>query len=754
MFGAVIFTGAFLLFQVQFLIAKYILPWFGGTSAIWITSLFFFQFLLLAGYSYSHWIGRVAGGFRVHAGMLALSLIVMALCAAAWPSPITPANPFGWGLGPAAGVLATLLLSVGLPFWLLSTSPLLQSWYVSAGASPYRMYSLSNAGSLLGLLSYPFLVEPTLTIRQQAWIWSIAYAFFAAGSIACGRMARSSSAPERERQAKRSLRTGLATTALWLLLPAGTSALLLGATNYILQDVAAVPLLWVVPLALYLLSFIITFASDRALPRWLLWPLFAISFAVACDGFFRRGQLDIRSELVYHGAALFFACLCAHAELTRLKPAPDRLTELYLSISAGSCIGSALVALVAPHIFPEIWEYHIALVSVLLLGMAAVLRDASSWPRISPPWKVTVGSAVFGFVPLLGLMTGLRIALPPLWKLLWGGCAFVLVVAALLLGLSPRGRWTRWVACASLFLPVAIGSLVISVPMRVVAGTLLTRSRNFYGVIKVVELGRGDPNLDANELFHGRILHGLQLREPDLRRRATTYYSNLSGGGLALRFHPRRWNPDPKDQNIRFGIVGMGVGTLLTYGVPGDYARIYEINPTVVGLSRGSDPYFTYLRDTRATTDLVLGDARISMQAEADRGELQKFDVLLLDAFSGDAIPTHLLTRQAMQLYLRHLRDSESLIAIHITNKFVDLEPVVSRLAQDLNLEGMIVKAKQRGAYINQSEWVLLSPGNSPLRTPPLGEDVQLADLGPAGPLWTDDFSNLFSILRESTRVP
>ncbi len=754
MFGAVIFLGAFLLFQVQFLIAKYILPWFGGSSAIWITSLFFFQFLLLAGYAYSHLIGRLARGPRLHAILLLLSLTVMGFGAWRWPSPITPAGAFGAALGPAAAVLTTLLVSVGLPFWLLSTSPLLQSWYVSAGASPYRMYSLSNAGSLLGLISYPFVIEPLLTIRQQAWIWCAAYVLFAAGSIACGWMARPSSAPARKLEPRRSPRPSSAQFAFWLLLPAATSALLLGSTNYILQDVAAVPLLWVVPLALYLLSFILTFASDRALPRWLLWPLFAISFAIACDGFFRRGHLAIRSELAYHGAALFFGCLCAHAELTRLKPAPDRLTEFYLSISAGSCIGSALVALAAPHIFPEIWEYHIALVLVLLLGIAAVLRDPGSWARTSPPWKVALGSAFLGFFPLLGLMTGLRIALPPLWKLLWVSCAFVLVVAAVLLGWSPRARWARWVACASLFLPVVIGSLVISVPMRVVAGALLARSRNFYGVIKVVELGRGNPDLDANELFHGRILHGLQLREPDLRRRATTYYSNLSGGGLALRYHPRRWYPDPKEQNIRFGIIGMGVGTLLTYGMPGDYARIYEINPTVVECSRGSDPYFTYLRDTRATADVVLGDARISMQAEADRGELQKFDVLLLDAFSGDAIPTHLLTRQAMQLYLRHLRDSNGLIAIHITNKFVDLEPVVSRLAQDLNMEGMIVRTKQRGAYINQSAWVLLLPGNSPLRTPALGNDVELADLGPAGPLWTDDFSNLFSILRASTRVP
>jgi hypothetical protein len=676
LFAITIFVGAFLLFQVQPLIAKYILPWFGGSPAVWTTCMLFFQVFLLAGYAYAHGTLRRLGGrgqFRVHVGLLLLALGTL---------PIIPSEgwkPLGSG-DPTWRILGLLVVCVGLPYLLAaSTGPLLQGWLgrVAPGRSPYRLYALSNLASLLALLTYPVLVEPALTRRMQATVWSIGFDIFAILSAASAFAARRDKGEYAARANAESIAVPFSSIAPWLLLPACGALLLLATTNKICQEVAVIPFLWILPLSLYLLTFVIAFDSPRWYRRTLMLWLLPVAVGGVSLLMFLGSGFSIVLQLETYSAAMFVACMICHGELARLKPPVEKLTFYYLTLSAGGALGGLFVALVAPLIFTTYFEYPISLIMTAVLVAVILFRDRSSR--------------------------------------LYNG--------------RPNWAWMAMITVGML-----LGYFLIAAqtgePGRVVAA-----ARSFYGAISVVER-EADRSLVHNYLLrHGGITHGLQFASKERRDEPTTYYGHTSGAGVLLDHF---MTGEPR----KIGAVGLGAGTLATYGRPGDLFRFYEINPQVLDFAQR---YFTFLKDSRARIEHVLGDARLSLEREAD----QAYDVLILDAFNGDAIPVHLLTREAFDLYRRHLKQS-GVIAVHITNAHLDLRPIVQGAADHLKLKTLLVFDEQGMDTRNPqftSAWMLLSADGAFLKSLPIRRFVAAPmRIGPR--LWTDDRSSLFPILR------
>jgi len=695
-FALTIFAGAFLLFQVQPLIAKYILPWFGGGPGVWTTCMLFFQVVLLAGYAYAHLLSsrlRPRGQAAVHVGVLALAAALL---------PIIPGSgwkPQGADL-PALRIVVLLAACVGAQAFALSTTgPLMQRWFAHwrPGASPYRLYALSNLGSLLALVSYPFAVEPFLSRTRQGAVWSAGFAVYAVLALLCARRiwtgggeVADAAGEDRSAGGEEALRAGA--WALWVLLPACASLLLLAVTNQLCLDVAVIPFLWVLPLSLYLVTFILAFHSRHWYPR----PLYLCALLLSLSGLAwvltaaERKAVTVPVQILVLSAVLFLCCMVCHGELARLAPRPRHLTAYYLAIAAGGALGGVLAAVVAPLLFRGYFELHVGLVACLVLVLAVVFLDRD--------WLLYRGRPVWAWVPLL------------------------LVVLSLVLSLAR-------VATASVTEAIAV-------------------ARNFYGVLYVTEKDRDDPERRMRILTHGSTLHGAQFTAEGKRRRPTTYYGPESGVGLAIRHHGAR-GP------IRVGAVGLGVGTVAAYGRAGDEFRFYEINPDVKGMA---ESWFTFLADTPAQASVVLGDARISLEREAP----QNFDVIVLDAFSSDAIPVHLLTREAFAIYRRHLRPAGT-IAVHISNAYLDLRPVVFEQADHLGLPRALVsdlRGKNRRAEVElaaedarmglqTSFWVLLTGDAALLDTPAVRLKASLAQSEPRKiRLWTDDNANLFEILR------
>jgi hypothetical protein len=705
-FASTIFLSAFLLFQVQLILGKYILPWFGGTPGVWTTCLLVFQVLLLGGYVYAHALARLLrprSQRMLHGVLVAASVVAMGLLALSWRSPILPG--FGWkpsGLGdPTWRIIAILVAAVGLPYLILSsTSPLLQEWFARArpGASPYRLYSLSNLGSLLGLITYPFVVEPDLRLGVQAWMWAAGYALFALGVAACAAEARhggvpgadgQSVEPEGVRDATAPLRT--ARVLIWFALPACASTLLLAATNQMCQEVAVIPFLWVLPLALYLLSFILAFQGGVWIARVWIYPLFAGALVAVCIVLHGGVKVGLATQIAVYALTLFAGCMLCHSELVRLKPHPRHLTAFYLAIAGGGAAGGVFVALVAPHIFTGFWELHIALFGCALLALVVAMGEPGSW------WH-------------LGRRPGVRLAVR-------GSALAALVALGVVLALLTRSRFAA----------------------------VMVTERNFFGVLRVLNEYPDDPVWNLHSLIHGRILHGFQYQAADKRRHPTVYFRTDSGVGLALQYNVRRLEGKP----LRIGVLGLGVGTLAAYGEAGDVVRFYEINPAVISFSEGKHPYFTFLADCPAKVEIVLGDARVSLERELARGAPQRFDVLALDAFTSDAVPVHLLTAQAFHVYLAHLRGSDSIIAVNISNRYLDLEPVLVGLARYFHLTGVVVVSAIEGNPNPGVRWVLLARSRYALQGPlaagatPLGQNETRTV-----PLWTDEYSNLFRVLK------
>ena len=725
-YALAIFASAFLLFQVQPLITKLILPWFGGVAAVWTVALVFFQVVLLFGYFYAHILTskfppRLQS--RIHAALLALSLLALPILPRAYWKPVGPGSP-------AWHILLLLAATVGLPYLVLSaTSPLLQAWYASSGkgAAPYRFYALSNLGSMLALLTYPVFFEPFFATTHQAFGWSLAYAAAAilVGTLALTLSPRADlpsaaidpanafSAPDSE---ARDLKAALDSSALdwkrkflWIALTACASALLLAITNHISQNIASVPFLWVIPLALYLLSFILCF--DR--PAWYHRGFFLRLLGVALGGMAYAldpsfAILPMKVLIPVYCVGLWICCMFCHGELVRLKPHPAHLTSFYLMCSLGGAIGAVFVALIAPRIFSGYYELHCAL----------------------------------GFCAILVLVTQYRDPIGVFDKKRWqpAGLLLVALVIALLANLGITVREQQ-------------NSARLSV-------------RNFYGVLRVIDHDGASDNpappapksatpsakfsippapypmplylspyqTSYRRLMNGTIDHGLQFLSPQFRRRPTSYYSENSGVGIALK-------AIAPQGPLHVGLIGLGAGTLAAYGRPGDRYTFYEINPLDVRIAREQ---FTFLRDSPATIDIVIGDARLSLESEPP----QQFDVLVVDAFSSDSIPVHLLTREAFELYFRHLKP-EGVLALHTSNQYLDLQPVVLSAAAALRKEAVLVKNPDnypQGIY--SADWILVgSPEGFFGRGAIESAGAILLPFRSAN-LWTDNYSSLFRLLK------
>jgi hypothetical protein len=827
-YALTIFLGAFLLFQVQPLIGKFILPWFGGGPGVWTTCLLFFQVALLAGYAYAHVVSR---RLRPRKQVL-LHLALLAAAVAALP--ITPGNtwkPPGGG-NAVWEILRLLTVCVGLPYLALSsTGPLVQYWYSRAypDRSPYRLYALSNAGSLLALVSFPFYFEPHFSRQQQSVLWAWSLVAYALSCAACaltawragggnpepaptadaGRAlaASASTGPETDNpfrpQAPEVPREPVPRTVhrlLWLLLPACASVLLVAITNKICQDVAVIPFLWILPLALYLLSFIICFDS----PRWYLRFPFTLALIAALGGITwalsHGASLSVARQLSLYCSGLFVCCMVCHGELYRLRPAAVRLTEFYMLIAAGGALGGVFVALAAPVLFRDFYELHWGLLLCATLFVCAIHctpaargaragRDSKSTlpcaeqthsgmggglhppppmpgesaarefgakdegggppPRATPRWwaydywrwlACVLPFAVFAVLDrLITLLAQQTPAVPKGYFFalrlgMWG------MAAMLVVSWVARGRFrtfAHWRLLATLWLAVGWVALAAGLYSHAFkpAPEAVYKARNFYGVLAVNEYRRDEPEARYVLLQHGRITHGLQFTHPERARWPTTYYGEQSGVGLALNALPS----GPR----RIGLVGLGTGTLSVYGRKGDYFRIYELNPRVAELASA---HFTYLRNCPSKVEVAFGDARLSMEVEPP----QQFDLLALDAFSSDAIPVHLLTREAFQLYDRHLK-TNGVIAVHISNHFLDLEPVVAALARHSGFRLALIDYDETDPqwWLYSSTWMLLSRDERFLATPEISEVATPVSARAGEPrLWTDDYASLFEILK------
>ncbi len=667
--AATVFLSAFLLFLVQPVLAKQILPWFGGTAVVWTTCMVFFQFVLLLGYAYSHWIATRVGSQRqsaIHAALLVASLAFL---------PILPGD--GWkpagDENPVVLILTLLFATIGLPYFLLSTtSPLVQAWFAREfpGSSPYRLFALSNFASMLALVGYPFLFEPWLATQQQSWAWSGGYAIFALlcaalawRSRALAPLERATPSPEEAAQPRPSARS----IALWLALASMGSVTLLAVSNHLTQNVSSIPLLWVIPLAIYLLTFILCFEGTRWYRRdaylgFLVWILCVMAWFLSD----KRLQFELVWQVAVFAAGLFVVCMFCHGELARLRPGPRHLTLFYLVVSLGGVVGGVLVGIVAPLALPGFLELEIALAVVALLALVLNLDR----PK-----------------PIVAM--------------------FALVVA------------------------FTTGAAAWRVD-HLMEDTVLIE-RNFYGVLRVKEtLAReGDPETRYRSLVHGAILHGEQWMAEKYRRAATTYYKTSSGIGMVILAH--------EGKAIKVGVIGLGTGTLATYGDADDTYRFYDINPAVPRVAREK---FTYLSDSPARIEIVLGDARLNLEREPAQG----FDVLAVDAFSGDSIPVHLITLEAVGAYLRHMKPA-GVIAFHVSNRFLDLKPVLLAIAERHGLEYAYVHEKgDQGS--TTSDWVLLTRHKPLILRPEIVGATEPVAPQPDWRLWTDAYNNLIQVWR------
>jgi hypothetical protein len=678
-FATTVFLSAFLLFQIQPIVAKMILPWFGGSSSVWSTCIVFFQTVLLLGYGYVHWLNeRVARARQplVHAALLLLSLATLPVAAdAAWKGTTLEY--------PSLAVLAVLAVACGAPYLLLSTTgPLMQVWYARVGIASgdgsrtYRLYALSNLGSMLALLSYPVLIEPAMAVQAQADVWSAAYGAFVVAALAAawfawraGGTATAGAANETDAApgaAADAPRPGAGELALWIGLSATASILLLSMTRHLTQDVAPVPLLWVLPLAIYLLSFILCFDAPRYYVRKLFLPLLPISF-IALDrvhDVYTWVPLLVAVTCV----SLFVFCMVCHGELVRRKPPVRHLTLFYLMLSIGGALGGTLVGLVAPAIFNAYYELPIGLV------MCAALVTAVLWKELSRVWRI------------------------------------VLVVLVLLYAYR-----------------------MVSIAFHYVDGYRAV-VRNFYSQTRVEEVV--DPVFGPRRLMlHGRINHGEQYLDEKMRRVPTAYFCERSGIG-------RVFLSLPTDRPRKMGVLGLGIGTLAAYGRPGDEMRIYEINDQVLDLARSE---FTYLSDSAAKIVPVLGDGRLMLEREPD----QQFDVLAMDAFSGDSVPTHLVTVEAIRAYLRHMRPDGYLV-FNITNHYLDLRPVMAAAAAALGKVALAYEVEKVAddEVCRRSHFALIVDPSVLDKLPERLRDFKRLEPRPGFKPWTDNFSNLIGILK------
>ncbi len=702
-----------------------------------------FQVLLLLGYGYAYAVSfqlKPTSQALLHICVLGVAVGLLGWRFFTWHSPFLPAST--WkpepGGNPVVQIVTVLLASVALPYFTLSTTAsLLQTWFGrNYNRQPYRWYALSNTGSLLGLLTYPFFFEPALSLRHQAVVWFIGFALFAvscalvAAAFAKARHGTSgvwsavATLPNNDRP---SWRRGL----IWTLLAACGSSMLLATTNQICQDVAVIPLLWVLPLSLYLLSFILCFDSERWYSRSFWSAGLGVGTLLIVFALYHP-TLSLKLQIPFYCFGLFAACMVCHGELIRLKPAASHLATFYLMVAAGGALGGVFVSLLAPVLFKGFWEFQVSVWTSCILLLVILLQDTSSWVYQPRPWLLAF-SALLVFVGL-----GTSQQNQSYTSLAVVSIITLAFVAFILTGdqhsLEANGGNTR--ARFSVGFSALALATILAYPAVLTMHDALATSRNFYGTLRVVDSDINNPKLHSRRLFHGKIIHGIQFLSATERTTPSCYYAPQSGIGQAIA------QQSAKGQPLRIGVVGLGVGTIAGYGRPGDYVRFYEINPQVIEMSGLSTEFFSYVNESRATIDVVPGDARISMEREAAAGDVQQFDVLAVDAFSGDAVPLHLLTAEAFNLYLRHLRGPESVLAFHVTNGNLDLSPAIARAAQEVGKSALLVRTTEPAECKNT--WIIVGapPGL------PAGAHSRELHADPKFHLWTDDYSNILSVLR------
>jgi predicted O-methyltransferase YrrM len=668
LFGGAVFLASFLLFLVEPIAAKQLLPAFGGSAAVWITCLVFFQTALLVAYLYAHWLAQ-----RSH-WIIHFALLLLATASAiVWSTRTIDFSSASEH--PVSSIFAALGLSIGLPFLMLgATSPLLQVWLARLETTgiPYRLFALSNLASLLALAAYPTVVEPHFTLKTQRLAWSggfVAFAFLSA--ILTWRTRPANQLPAQLSAQKESAITPapLSHKLLWVLLPMGAAMQLSAVTSYLTQNIAAIPLLWILPLAVYLITLILAFQFARFLPRGILVRFLVVMLAGLG---YMLSHVDVSVplgiSLAFFLIEVFVSCLFLHTEAYALRPQrASESTLFYLFFAAGGALGSFLIGIASPLIFS--FNYDLA----LTFFVTALLALAATW---SSGWGQ---------------------------RLLWTTASALLLALVVML----HAAYQR------------------NTPLAV---------RNFYGSLRVRQSLSAYPGATLRTLTNGTIQHGTQIFSAELRKTPTTYYAEDSGVGLALRFCCQG-----RARNI--GVIGLGVGTIAAYGQAGDRIRFYEINPAVTPIAQN---LFTYLRESGAQVSIVDGDARSSLSRE----QPQRFDVLVVDAFSGDAIPLHLLTAQAMDLYKRHLAQG-GILAFHISNQHVDLEPEITQLAKAAGMDVRRVSSlvnEQRGEFT--ATWMLLTDNPSFFTQPDVASRVRQPVANPKARLWTDDYSSLLPLLR------
>jgi len=665
LYAGTIFLSAFLLFQVQPIIGKMVLPWFGGSASAWTVCMLFFQLTLLLGYLYTHLGSRYLTSRRqafLHAGLLGVAAITL---------PIIPGE--GWkpvpGDDPAMQLLGLLAATIGLPYFLLATTgPLLQHWFAQERPRrvPYRLFALSNFASLLGLLSYPLLFEPRFTLKEMSAFWSSGFALFAifCGTLALNGHGRSEARFVAAGAGKSSVRDGL----FWCALAAIPTVVLMSATSHLTANIAPVPLLWVLPLVIYLLTYILCFESARWYRRWLFLPLMAVltPLLIACSTYPSLMPSGIVWPTLLFCLSVFTYCMACHGELARLKPPPAQLTAYFLMIALGGAIGGIFTGLVAPRIFNDDYELALSCIAaVCIVGAACQYRQTGPAPN-SRPIKATILCTT-----LLGVM--------------WAANA-----------ISPS--------------------------------TPTIKGRNFYGTVKVKDTGSGEALV--RQLTHGVIIHGRQFLDPSRQSWPTTYFGMSGGAGIAIAAS-RHGGP----QHV--GIIGLGIGTMAAYCRPGDTYRFYEINPLV---EQFANEHFTYLRNCPAHKEIATGDARLVMAAEPS----QQFDMLAVDAFSGDAVPVHLLTREAFAIYFRELKP-DGVLAVHVSNRYLNLVPIVQKAADTFNRAAFLAASGSDEARgLKASTWVLVGQREQLVRIASLHELPPAPGIRP----WTDDYSSLLGIMK------
>jgi hypothetical protein len=715
LFSIAIFVGSGLVFLIEPMVGKMLLPLFGGTPAVWAVTLVFFQAFLLAGYAYAHVSIRLLGIRRQALVQLGLLVVPLALLPIAVPRGLHPSTEH-----PAIWLLGVLFLTAALPFFVVSSaSPVLQRWFSASGDAasrdPYFLYAASNAGSLLGLLAYPMLLEPRLTLAQQSRVWTVVYVVFAVLTALCVlRLLATSGGPlvaaPRVRVGSLTWRRRLR----WIGMAALPSSLMLGTTSYITTDIGSFPLLWVLPLAAYLISFILAFARRQLLSLTVVSRAIVVTATLVAASLLHLAVLPIWALVGVHTLNLFFVALLVHRLLAIERPPTEHLTEYYLLLSVGGVCGGIFNALVAPVVFSTILEYPIVIV------VALALRPGPRGPRADARFFKKTTDLVLPLAIAGGVIVALIALNVAGWltALTYAATLAVALMAVVLLVRRPV-RFAAGIA-ALVLIPVLLGSKA------------LHAERTFFGVLKVESGDR------THRFVHGTTLHGVESFAPGWRDEPLSYYSRQGPIGQVFQ--------QLGDRIHSVGAIGLGAGTIAAYGKPGDRFTFYEIDAAVARIA--SNPrYFTFLRDSKAAIGVVIGDGRVRIAEAPPRA----YDLVVLDAFSSDAVPVHLLTREAVELYLSKLRPG-GLLAFHISSNYLDLKPVIAGIAQTLDCTALTQEhrplARQERMGADRSIWVVVAPEarslaklRSDRRWKPLDESADTT-------VWTDQFSNILSVVK------